>query len=124
MTSGVRRTVRPMWASSSGEKWSRRPGPRRASLEMSRRGRPSRELTRRFGTAGTPTGAVRFDQTLGMVSQRLADLEDGPELVMADAADASTLVGCPSDLVQVAPDRSQLADATLKRYELLFWQRG
>lgn len=59
-----------------------------------------------------------------MVAQRLADLEDGAELVLADAPDASTAVCSTRNLIQVAPDRTQLADGTFKRYEFLLRQGG
>src|ERR1700733_10253827 len=76
--------------------------------------------------AGIPARGVRSDQALGMVAERLADLEDGAELVLADAPDASTAVCSTRNLIQVAPDRTQLADGALQCDELVLrqWAQG
>ena len=58
-----------------------------------------------------------------MVTQRFADLEDGPELFMADARDASAAARCAGDLVEVAPDRTQLAYDLLQGDQLVLRQR-
>src|SRR6266480_3953064 len=89
---------------------------------MSRRARPSRALTLRFGMSARPARGVRFDQTLGVATQSFADLEDGPELVVAHAPDTSTAVGSARDLIEVAPDRTQLTYGLLQRDQFVVWQ--
>ena len=49
-----------------------------------------------------------------MVAEGLADLEDGSELVMADAPDASALIRSPGNLDSGCVPRTQLADGALE----------
>jgi hypothetical protein len=48
-----------------------------------------------------------------MVTQRYADFEDAPELIVSYARNASAAIGSAGNLVEVAPDRAQLADGLL-----------
>src|SRR5438128_819599 len=86
---------------------------------MSRRGRPSRELTRTFDMTGTPARGVRLDQALGMVAQRLADLEDGAKLGMTDAAHVTrSLISGVTRVVKtsVAPTAHNVRQNSLRSY--------
>src|SRR6185437_14350397 len=92
------------------------------ALPMSRRARPASGLIRRFGISGYPARSVRLDQVLRVDTESLADLEDGPELVLPGAPATSALVRSPGNLIQVASDRTQLTDGALEGDQLVLWQ--
>lgn len=74
--------------------------------------------------SGHPARRVRLDHVLRVVAEGPANLEDGPQLVMANAPAASALVRSSGNLIQVASHGAQLTDGTLERDQFILWQWG
>src|SRR5437660_10686915 len=118
MTSGTRRTLLSIAAIWSAERRMLPFGPPRPWETMSRSGRlrSSRSV---FGIALRPARGVGLDQALGVVTQGLADFEDGPKFITHRAGDTRALVHRPGDLVEITADRAQFADCVLQGGELV-----
>src|SRR5207253_11109150 len=122
MASGTRRTVRSMAAIWSAESGMLPFGPPRPWETMSSSGR-LRSSSSVFGISHRPACGVGLDQALGVVTQRLADFEDGPKFITPRAGNTRALVHCPGNLVEITADRAQFTHGVLQGGELVLRQR-
>src|SRR5712675_95850 len=93
-------------------------GPPRPWETISRSGR-LRSSRRVFGIPARPAGCVGFDQVLGVIAQRLADFEDGPEFLAPEGHNPGALICRPRDLVEVAADGTEFTDDALEGGEFV-----
>src|SRR6184192_2978421 len=113
MASGTRRTVLSIAAIWSAERRILPFGPPRPWETMSSSGR-LRSSSSVFGISHRPACGVGLDQALSVVTQRLADFEDGPKFVTPRASETRALVHRPGDLVEITADGAQFADGVLQ----------
>src|ERR1700678_2834973 len=105
MTSGTRRAVLAMEATSLGV--SLASSPRRPRLAISSKGRSARRSTTRFGIVGLPAGYVRSNQAFEMGPQSLEGRENRSKVCRRQPFHLAGLVSDSGDLIQVPTDRAQ-----------------
>src|SRR5580692_9642783 len=105
MTSGARRAVLAMEATSFGVSFAS--GPRRPRLTISSKGRSVRRSMTRFRMVDLPAGDVRLNQPFEMPPQPLEGPEDGSEVSGTQSLDPPGLVGDAGDLIQIPTHRAE-----------------